>query len=242
MGSPLNQDDGCGIIPPNLMPQLTIPEEYAAGMAQLLALPDDAVRELTLALAGTPFLDIRNADAVTSAISASVPSVPANDLRPVMATLLALSSVSASSDVSTEEFVDDIVRALKRSRRSDLSLDDSSVSRTRNRLKTLLSLGALTTPAKAAAIQHEHEHTLCTLRIFTDARPVYGDDPAAAPSAVAITHMLKLTYHEGAKTEDIYIAFDKQDLLNLKSQIARAESKASSLRTVFTSVSVPVIE
>jgi hypothetical protein len=103
-------------------------------------------------------------------------------------------------------------------------------------------LSALTTATKAVVIQHEHEHTLCTLRIFTDARPVYGEDVTAPPSAAAITHMLKLTYHEGNDTKEIHVAFDHEDLINLRSQIARAESKAAGLRKIFESSKIPVIE
>jgi hypothetical protein len=226
------------------MPQLTIPEEYTAGLAQLVALPDEAIRELTLALAESPAsLDVKNANAVTSLISARVPSIPTKDLRRVMAALLSLYSVRASSEVPTGEFLEDIIRAMKRSRRSDLSLNSPAIeSNFRNRLQTLLALSALTTATKAVVIQHEHEHTLCTLRIFTDARPVYGEDVTSPPSATAITHMLKLTYHEGDDTKEIHVAFDKDDLLNLKSQIARAESKAAGLRKLFESAKIPVIE
>ena len=202
------------------MPQLTIPEEYATGLAHLVALPEEAIRELTLALAESPAsLNVRDTNAVTSLVSARVPSIPTKDLRRVMATLLSLSSVHVSTEISIDEFLDDIVQAMKRSKRPDLSLDDPAIDRRfRNRLKPLLKLSTLTTASKAIAIQHEHEHTLCTLRIFTDARPVYGEDVTAPPSAVALTHMLKLTYHEGNvgnRTEEIHIALDKQDLMNL---------------------------
>jgi hypothetical protein len=226
------------------MPHLTIPDEYAAGLAQLITLSDEAVQELTSALAESQSsLDIKAADAGTSLISSKVSSIPTRDLRRVLASLLSLYSVRASSDVSIEEFLDDIVLAMKRSKRSDLSLESAEVDQKfRNRLRVLLALSALTTASKAIVIQHEHEHTLCSLRIFTDARPVYGDDVMSPPSAVAITHMLKLTYHEADKTEEIYIAFDKEDLLSLKSQITRAESKAASLHMIFERANLPVIE
>lgn len=226
------------------MPNLTIPDEYTAGLGHLMALPDEAVRELTRALIeSSASVDVRDANAVTSLISAKVPSIATRDLRHVMATLLSLYSVRASSEVPTDEFLEDVVRAMNRSGRPNLSLDDPDISRSfRNRLKTLLDLNALTTASKAVVIQHEHEHALCTLRIFTDARPVYGEDVTSPPSAVAIMHMLKLTYHEGRDAKDIYIAFDKEDLVHLKSQIARAESKAFGLHKIFESTKIPVIE
>jgi hypothetical protein len=91
-------------------------------------------------------------------------------------------------------------------------------------------------------LQHEHEHALCNARIFTDARPVYGEDPTTLPSAAVITHMLKLVYHEGSKLEEIHVALDTADLLKLRSLIDRAQSKVAGLRKVFDSTNVPVIE
>lgn len=230
--------------PVTAMPQLTIPEEYTAGLAQLITLPDETILELTSALAeSSASLDVRDANAVTSLISSKVPSIPTRDLRLVMAALLSLYSVRASSEVPTDEFLEDVIRAMKRSRRPNLSLEDPDIDRRfRKRFKTLLDLNALATASKAVVIQHEHEHTLCTLRIFTDARPVYGADVTCPPSAVAITHMLKLTYHEGNDTKDIYMAFDKEDLENLKTQIARAEFKVAGLHKVFEATKIPVIE
>jgi hypothetical protein len=225
------------------MAQLSIPDEYVAGLAHFITLPDEAIHELALALSESPAsLDVKNSNAVTSLVSAKAPTIPTKTLRRVMAALLSLYTVRAASETPTDEFLDDVVRAMKRSRRPELSLDDTNADRFRNRLKTLLSLSTLTTASKAVVLQHEHEHTLCTARIFTDARPAYGEDVASPPSAVAIMHMLKLTYHEGNRTEEIHIAFDKADLLTLKSLIARAESKAVGLRKVFESAHIPVIE
>lgn len=227
------------------MAQLRIPEEYAGGLGLIATLPDDAVGELAIALTGEtlPSLDAKNANRSTGLISAKVPSIPIKDLRQIVATILSLYSVLVTSDVSVDDFVNDIIEAMRRSKRPDFSLQDpESPPRVQKRLKSLLGSNALTIAAKAVAIQHEHEHTLCTLRIFTDARPVYGDDVSTPPSAVAVTHMLKLTYHEGRDTKEIHIALDKDDLTNLKAQIVRAESKVSGLRKVFQESTVLVIE
>lgn len=226
------------------MPQLTIPEEYVAGLGHIVVLPDEAIRELTAALSESQAaLDITDPSGVTSLISGKVPAIPTKELRPIMAALLSLYVVHGASEVSAEQFLNDVMRAMKRSRRPELAIDDPNIDKkVRDRLKALLGLGALTAASKAVVLQHDHEHTLCTARIFTDARPVYGDDVAAPPSAVVLTHMLKLTYHEGNKLEEIHIAFDKADLLNLKSLIARAETKASGLKKIFDAGHIPVME
>ena len=223
------------------MAQLRIPEEYAPGLAQIVSLPDEAIHELISALGESPpSLDVK---AVASRVSANVAAISSKDLTRILVALLSLYSVRAVSETGADEFVDDICRAMKRSKRPELALDDPDIdSRFRDRLKRLLEFSALKTASKAVFLQHEHEHTLCTARIFTDARPVYDQDPTSPPSAVAITHILKLAYHEGNKLEEIHVALDKSDMLKLKSLIDRAESKAAGLRRVFDTARILVIE
>jgi hypothetical protein len=223
------------------MAQLKIPDEYAPGLAQIVSLPDEAIRELGSALEESPpSLEVK---AVTSFVAAKMPAMSSKDLNRILVALLSLYSVRAVSEAGTDEFVDDISQAMKRSRRPELGLNDPDIERRfRDRLKRLLDFSALKTASKAEFLQHEYEHSLCAARIFTDARPIFDEDPTSPPSAVVITHMLKLAYHEGGKLEEIHIALDSADLLKLKSLIDRAESKAAGLRRVFGTATIPVIE
>jgi hypothetical protein len=222
------------------MPQITIPEEYIGGLAHFLALPDTAFKELMSVLAQNSNINVRDPSATTALISAKVPSLQTKDLRHMMATLLSLSSVYVHSDAPVDEFVSDMVRAMKRTKRPDLSLDGPEVETNfKSRLTSVLTVGTLAIAAKAIVLQHEHEHTLCTVRIFTDTRPIYGADVAAPPAAMAVTHMLKLSYHESDRIEEIHIALDKNDLMNLKAQIERAESKVLGLKKI---LDIPIVE
>lgn len=148
------------------MARLTIPEEYVAGLAQIVALPDNTIHQLATVLAESPVsLDIKTA---TSLIAEKVPTIPNKDARRILAALLSLYSLRAYSETETDEFINDIVGAMKRSKHPDLALGDSD-SRFRDKLNRLLGSKTLATASKAVFIQHEHEHTLCTARIFTDA-------------------------------------------------------------------------
>jgi hypothetical protein len=226
------------------MRRLTIPDEYVGGLAQLVTLSDQAISELRAALAETQAsLDVKDSSAGASLISSKISSIPTKDLRRIMASLLSLYTVRANSDISMDDFVEDVVQAMKRSRHPELSLKTPEIDQAfRNRLGALLAVRALTIASKGVVIQHDHEHTLCTLRIFTDVRPVYGEDVTSPPSAAAITHMLKLTYHEGDEMREIHVALDKDDLLNLKSQIIRAEHKAAGLHKFFEASKLPIID
>jgi hypothetical protein len=97
------------------MAQLTIPEEYVSGLAQIVSLPNEVIDELASALAESPTsLDVQ---AATSLISAKVPAVPNKDLRRILAALLSLYSVRAFSEAAAEDFLDEVARAMKRTRR-----------------------------------------------------------------------------------------------------------------------------
>jgi hypothetical protein len=223
------------------MAQLRIPDEYAPGLAQIVLLPDEAINELVSVLGESPVsVDV---DAVTALLSVKVSTISNRDLKRIVVALLALYSVRAVSEAGTEEFVADVSRAMKRSRHPELALTNPDIeSRFQERITRLLGLSTLRTASKAVFLQHEHEHALCTARIFTDARPVYAEDPTSPPSAVVIMHMLKLVYHEGREVKEFHVALDKADLVTLKSLLNRAESKAASLRVVFDKEKIAVIE
>ncbi|HJZ12926.1 MAG TPA: hypothetical protein VJ521_12285 [Acidobacteriota bacterium] len=221
---------------------LNIPDQYAPGLAEIASLPDAEIHAIVSSLQGSPpLLDVKSA---TALISSKTPSISNRELRNFLVALLSLYSLRAVRQLNTDDLVEEIIKAMRRSRKPELVLDAEKENRFRERLRMLLGFEALTTASKAVFLQHEHEHPFCHARIFTDARPIYSDDPNAPPSAMAISHMLKLAYHKGSRNdvEEIHIALDMSDLLKLKELIQRAESKAASLREVFESVQMPVIE
>ena len=63
-------------------------------------------------------------------------------------------------------------------------------------------------------LRDDHEWVFYYARILTDARPVYGADPSAAPSAVIISHTLKLSFSKDDDFRDFYIVLD-QMMLNI---------------------------
>ena len=223
------------------MAQLRIPDEYAPGLAQILSLSDEAIGELATALGESPpSLDVK---AVSSFVSQKVSAIPSRDLTRILVALLSLYSVRAVDEAGADDFVADVSRAMRHSGRAELAFKDSDAEKLfKQRLKRLLEFSALKVASKAVFLQHEHEHSLCTARIFTDARPVYDQDPTLPPSAVVISHMLKLAYHEGSNLEEIHIALSKADLLRIKGLIERAELKAAGFRKVFDMAKISVIE
>jgi len=198
------------------LPALNIPEEHRPGLALLRKMPDDAFAAAIVELEHSP-------DSAPS-----IPSVSPQDAELFKSALDTMYAVRAYSDVDLDEFVDDVCDALK-------SVDDlpqGEETKFRERLTRVLNIDPLSVAAKAVLLQNEHEHDFCSARILTDARPIFGDDVVGPPSAMMITHTLKLSYHQGAggRLQEIYLGIGSRDIQELREVLDRAEKKASSLK------------
>jgi hypothetical protein len=167
-----------------------------------------------------------------------VPGVHPKDVTQIVGTLERLYQVRGYGEVSIDEFVSDISEAL---RESD-ELSPSEEQSFRGRLTRLLDIEALNIAAKATDLAQEYLHLFCTARILTDARPIFGTDPSAAPSAMVITHTLKIDYHEGTDMKEIYLAIGSGDISELREVLDRAEAKAVSLRKMLESAKMRIID
>jgi len=219
---------------------LTIPSRHVLGFAKIISLPDEPMNALFTALSEvSPSLDLKS---VASAVASRVESVPRAEINRIVRAILSLYSARAYPDVpssSADDFVDDIWEAMSQSGRKELLVTEENKDRIKARLKRLLSLEALNVVSKALNLRSEHEHILCSARILTDVRPLYGPNPKVPPNAVVITHMLRLAYHEGDKIKEIYIALDAEDIKELRVLLDRAESKADSVKALFDSLRLP---
>jgi hypothetical protein len=85
---------------------------------------------------------------------------------------------------------------------------------------------------KAKELQLQAERLFCEARVLTDIRPVFGDKPGDAPTAMVIIHTLKIVFHEALTHEEFYVALDAEDIASLKRTLERAEEKARSLKAL----------
>jgi hypothetical protein len=205
---------------------LRIPDSDLPGVRLIRDLPADVFAALVVAIEHSP---------------AGVPSVtgiaPA-DAEQIMEALDSMYRFKIYADVRVEEFVSDVCEALREVK----ELDARNERTLRDRLTRLLDIEALNIAAKAALLHLEHEHRFCTARIVTDARPVYGTDVEASPSAMVIGHTLKISYHEGDDVKDIYIALRSSNLGELRKLIDRAEKKEKSLRAALQPTQIRLID
>jgi hypothetical protein len=205
---------------------LNIPEEDQPGLALICDLPDDVFASLLSAVQRSP---------------SSVPTVPniaPGEAEQIMDSLKSMYRVREYVEVQLVDFVSDICEALLECE----ILKEGDELKMVTRLTNLLKIESLATEAKATLLRFEHERRLCTARILTDARPVFGADVTALPVAVIIGHMLKISYHEGGEDlKDIYVALRSRDLVELREQIDRAEKKEKSLRAALEAAKLKIM-
>ena len=89
---------------------------------------------------------------------------------------------------------------------------------------------------KAASALTAHESPFESARVFTDVRPIFGEqDPVsenARPRAAVLVHMLQLRLAGEEARREIYVALDNRDLQTLIDALNRANGKESRGQTL----------
>lgn len=210
------------------MPALSIPKSERHGLAILRGMTDAVFSSFLQAIENRPH---------------SIPVIP--ETTPEAAELAkeasdSMYSVRAYNDVSVEQFIDDIFASL----RSHKELEVADEPAFRDRLNRLLNIETLLLAAKATVLRQVHERNLCSIRVITDARPVYANGPSVPPAAMVITHTMKIEYHQGVSGDlrELYISFESEDIAEILAAFTRAEEKARSLRSLFSVAKVKFID
>jgi hypothetical protein len=207
---------------------LNVPKADRAALTILRELPEDAFKKLVSDLENFP------------TVSPSIANVSLEDSARIFEAITSLHRVRAYSEVSINEFISDVCESLRE--HNDLPRSEEPIFRTR--LAAVLSIEVLSIAGKAVALHTEYDNLFCSARILTDARPVYGADPSAPPTAMIIMHTLKLDYHSGpgGHISEFYVALGSHDINELHDVLMRAEKKAQSLATVIANAKVRLID
>jgi hypothetical protein len=216
--------------------RLRIPTEFHEGLLLLFRLTDAQTDELVHALERAPlrFSSVQLASELASQISSISPS----NLTQLTEALLATYVVFTTSDVDVNMFVDDLYESVLQQVKSPPESDTG----VKSRLLRLYGIDRLAVSTKAKLIVTEHQHSFCNARLFTDIRPIFGQDATAQPSGAMLVHTLKLHYHEGTEFKEFFVALDSDDLENLRSILKRASEKAESLKDFIKSTSITYVD
>ena len=211
---------------------MRIPKPYEVGLVKIFNLSENAIYSLTVALADAkPTLKSK---AQAASIAAKVQGITVQDIESLIDTLASLSLARMSMEMSISEFAENIVEAIEESEIKPQNLNEDTRSLFKSKLESLLDIGVIRIAAKADEVLHQHEHALSRVRIFTDIRSVFGDEPKAVPEAVVIVHTLKLTYIQEGDLKDFFVAMDASDIKMLRDALDRAEQKAESLKSLLS--------
>lgn len=143
-----------------------------------------------------------------------------------------LVSMYRAADGDPRKFAGDVVEAAREALPELKKNAEEWTAFTRDLAALLGCDESLGVTAKVLSVRREYGNVYCSARILTDVRPVFGPDPARAPLAAAIIHMLHISHHEGDSREDFYVALDAEDLRKLRDQVDRALKKEASLKSV----------
>jgi hypothetical protein len=145
---------------------------------------------------------------------------------------LAVTSYESQGDSST--FADDVVVAMSQLEEGGAAIPKEEADRLKLRVLKLMECPGLRGTAKVIRLRTDFPNTLCSTKILTDLRPVFGADVGQVPSGAVITHTLKIKYHRGdsGRLRQFYVALDANDLESLTQVLMRARGKASTLQTL----------
>lgn len=202
---------------------VNVPAAFVGPLVALSKLSDEAAERLTVELRKLPAFAPRRRmiEAIESAVGA--------DVDPAMLSQAVTSLLMQFPDLPKEELARGVSQA------SELDLPHDRREKLANRLVDLLAVDVAAMIAKADGVITDHEHVFRSVRILTDVRAVFPDDPSRPPEAAVIVNMLRLDHFTDGRRGSFYVALDAADLLQLQKAVDRATAKTEALKTFLTS-------
>jgi hypothetical protein len=207
-----------------------IPEPYRAGLAKIKSLLMSDVDAISNALSGCPLSG--GLKGMISAVHKEVPAIKPDDAEDIVRALYSLYSYRADSDAPLSKFIPELMAAMRKSGK-DLILTDDEKAAYQEKITKLLGIDAVGLASKAERLRTDYANTFYDARIMTDIRPIFAD-PGDQPLGAAITHTLKIEYHQAGDHKHFYVSLDANDLELLRKAAERAELKAKSIQSMFT--------
>ena len=206
------------------MAKIKIPEHYITILERISAMQEAHYEDLRSALGKTDAsLDISLIEKQTRE---HLQSDIAN-LKDIIQALIGMNAVRVGSEISLEDFAEDIVSALEF--RHDFLKD--SIEVVLPRLKALLGIHCITLSSHARDIQHEYADVFHTARVLTDLRPLFNSSGAEI-DGMMVVHNLEIEYFHGKEYKNMFFALDDADLTKLRKALDRAEAKSATLEQV----------
>jgi hypothetical protein len=222
------------------MAAVTIPESDYPGLAALVALKEESMGELLSALAEAP--DVSDPRKLAKAISAKAKGIPPEKASVIAPVVISLSVGREALDYTAAAFAGAVCDAMEETGLEMLKLGSERPHLEEN-LARILSIDSLAALIKAQTIlRNEYERVLCSVRILTDLRPVFGADAADALVGMGIVHNLRIKYHASEGLKEFFVALDGEELQEVANIVERAKNKEKNLKAILERAGIHRIE
>lgn len=212
-----------------------IPDPYRQGFAKIKKLSSIEVEALVAALEkSSPTGGMKG---MISTVCEQIPALKKEDVEDIVRTLYSLYVFRADADSPLTGTISELIGAMRAAGKESLTVSDGEEGEFRDKMAKLFSVNALAVTSKVEQLKSDYAKTFYAAKILTDIRPVFAK-PEQRPIGAAITHTLKIEYHEEGEHKEFYIALDAEDLQKLKTVLQRADAKASSLKSLLEAASL----
>lgn len=219
---------------------LQIPSRDHSGLSKLLLWDDEKLKELLDILAKkTPTLSIEGYISYATENT----NIEQTDVEEMMLVLMNTYLAKAEMGISTSDYIDIFLRAVEETGVLRVAPNKGDQGYFKDRLKLLLSFDkSIGVISKAALIYTQHTNVFREARIFTDIRPVFGEDTSSEPIGGLIIHKLMITFSRDKEPQEMYFALDGDDIRNLKEILSRAEDKERAIIRFMRTSSLTTME
>lgn len=207
-----------------------IPERHRSFLVDLSSVSDIEFQPVVDALQSLEPIPFRSPPDLAQLISEAGWS--REDARTLVSALLGMLTSTFTHSIPVQDFAAGVAASPE--------LDVHSVQNRellKRRIATLLSIPAVQASAKAIDVATSSERNFHTARIFTQIRPIFGEDVHNPPIGAAVLHELHIhTLTEDDSERTFVTALSAQNIALLKQLIERAIAKEASLTQWLSSV------
>jgi hypothetical protein len=206
-----------------------IPAPYRAGLAKIKRLLPVQVESIAKTLENAPLSG--GLKGLASAVAQNVPGMKRQDVEIILRSVFSLSVLVTDEETPLSQNLESVTSAMQATGDRDLALSEKERAEFEKRLERLLTIRTVVLASKVQRLGLEYPNVFYDAMIVTDMRPVF-DKPEDRPVGCAISHTLRIAYHEGGEHKEFYVVLNADDLELMKKIFQRAESKALSLKSV----------
>lgn len=214
----------------------TIPAPFRSGLASIKKLPPDAFETIAGALEKAPV--VGGLKELTSEVVKQTPSFQKQEIEDILRAVFSLSVLMTDEDTPLLESLSSLTRAMQTSGNADLTLSEQQKTEVEKRLERLLRIKGVVIASKVQRLRLEYPITFHDAIVLTDIRPVF-DKPEEQPIGCAISHTLRIAFHENGEHKEFFVALDDADLQTLKKAVQRAEAKATGVKALLRATNLP---